>query len=267
MSEKLQNRILGRTQTFNHNALTDISAQAPLPKQAEYKRVLEGEAFTLAPTHNDHETFADIASRTKKLKIAAPQADVADSDKLASTNCATADDDSGNDSDIEFLFTLPCEMQNESLEDRKQPAEVEHSKNDKKATNNAHPTKLKDKLQNAANEPPLLYTYASSAYVQNLAEMCYTIMHDIRWRTMENHTLFRWELGDDLSVVKELCRYYQQESKIGCALCRNIEREGHETTFEANSAPRMQQTEMNHNLDEARAIHLYCRLFYRKGPW
>ena len=41
------------------------------------------------------------------------------------------------------------------------------------------------------------YSSKSSAYLQHLAEICFTILNDIRW----NNNLFAWENGGDLSAV------------------------------------------------------------------
>jgi hypothetical protein len=79
----------------------------------------------------------------------------------------------------------------------------------------------------ASAERPL-YTYRSSAYVQNLAEICHTILWDERWRVGPDHKrLLTWESGDDLSAILALSQLYDEEplpQDLGvcpCLLCRD----------------------------------------------
>ena len=93
-------------------------------------------------------------------------------------------------------------------------------------------------------------SYKTSAYVQNLAEICHDILHDARWRTSSKR-LFQWELGDDLSALHSLSRLFilpsqerEESIDIGTGI---VIGEGDELY--------------------ARCMHLYSRLFHRKGPW
>ena len=58
--------------------------------------------------------------------------------------------------------------------------------------------------------PQKAYTFRSSAYLQSLAEICYSILWDVRWRTHQSQyrPLMSWEKGDDLSVVYGLANRY-----------------------------------------------------------
>lgn len=81
--------------------------------------------------------------------------------------------------------------------------------------------------------------YHDSAYVQNLAEISYDILHDARWRVAGNR-LFRWELGDDLNAVLHFSRLFDHSKEI---------------------KPQAMEEQY------ARCMHLFARLFSRKGPW
>lgn len=82
--------------------------------------------------------------------------------------------------------------------------------------------------------------YQDSAYVQNLAEISYDILHDVRWRVAGNR-LFQWELGDDLNAVLHFSRFFINHSK--------------------EVSPQVMDEEY------ARSMHLVARLFSRRGPW
>eukprot|EP00978_Attheya_sp_CCMP212_P001681 scaffold3453_cov54-Attheya_sp.AAC.6 len=90
------------------------------------------------------------------------------------------------------------------------------------------------------------YTPAESAYVQNLAEMCHAILNDMRWRTIRQEHLLSWHRGVDLSAAVPLSRLFQETN--------NQTNNNHETIT-------------SESLAHERAIHLYTRLYYRKGPW
>ncbi|GKY97456.1 hypothetical protein MPSEU_000704000 [Mayamaea pseudoterrestris] len=121
-------------------------------------------------------------------------------------------------------------------------------------------------------------TPLTSAYLQNLAEICWIIMRDARWRVGPKHdTLFQWERGDDLSVVLALARRYilpvdddvHDSWVCTCILCRdkltgNAECESLPAVVPAQH---LQQTPCLEMEDDDRSLHLYCRLFYRKGFW
>ncbi len=92
------------------------------------------------------------------------------------------------------------------------------------------------------------FSFQKSAYVQNLAEICNDIVHDARWR-VSNKRLFQWELGDDLSVLNSFSRLYDDDDDDGGG--------GDEERKTSDESE-----DFNH-----RCIHLYARLFHRKGPW
>lgn len=221
------------------------------------------------------------------------------------------------------------------------------------ATTTAIPTTISASASASAAMIKPTYTYRTSAYVQNLAEICQTILSDRRWRVNHNrnmnindgrshsrHRLLAWERGDDLSAVYALSRLYQKNNTIPtttasatphnheqnqtqkqrsskCLLCRTMTvpteeespskarpknstvhdtKEIHNHTEEAysssspsnhaknaatsvasvaaketkNRIESEQDTMMPPSLsypDEERALHLYCRIYYRKGPW
>ncbi len=97
-----------------------------------------------------------------------------------------------------------------------------------------------------AKEGSTEFSHLKSAYVQNLAEICNDFVHDARWR-VSNKRLFRWELGDDLSVLNSFSRLHYDDDDQG--------EEEEIKTFD-------ESTDYND-----RCMHLYARLFHRKGPW
>jgi hypothetical protein len=127
---------------------------------------------------------------------------------------------------------------------------------------------------------PVQYTLTSSAYMQNLAEICYTITQDRRWRIGASlQPLFQWESGQDLSAVTLLARKFQPTNRnekeilqCTCLLCR--EKKGKDPELDTDTEiekPVSLEEESSSNDDsseeEERCLYLYCRLFYRKGPW
>jgi hypothetical protein len=148
------------------------------------------------------------------------------------------------------------------------------------------------------------YACVSSAYLQNLAEICYTILFDLRWRLSvgspssgANSTalLFRWEWGDDMSIVTQLSRYFRPKpihrrestTRCICAVCSDTQatpsgnRSGDESQEDGDSRPVVSDSigqnavdlngvdDVDNGIDDgaSRSLYLYCRLFYRKGPW
>ena len=110
------------------------------------------------------------------------------------------------------------------------------------------------------------YSNKSSAYVQHIAEACTLIMTDARWRTCNKRNcsyrrnqgnsgcncqkaaLFSWENGNDLSAVKAFMSLFDE---------KNPEEEKTNTQNEYD----------DDQLVFERAMHLYSRMFHRKGPW
>jgi len=90
-------------------------------------------------------------------------------------------------------------------------------------------------------------SYKTSAYVQNLAEIAHDTLHDARWRVSRKR-LFQWELGDDLNALHSFGRLFipYSTSEKGQTLDSVIS----------------ESDEVN-----ARCLHLYARMFHRKGPW
>lgn len=71
------------------------------------------------------------------------------------------------------------------------------------------------------------YSLRTSAYLQNLCEVCFTVLNDRRWRVGNSlQPLFRWEDGEDLSVVTALSRQFVPRPapitvKCTCLLCQD----------------------------------------------
>jgi len=97
-----------------------------------------------------------------------------------------------------------------------------------------------------------------SAYVQNLAELCHVVMHDLRWSVQgkatrsdhqqtESLRLFSADYGDTLDAVWNFQRLYNQASSD--ERCYSIDQP------------------LTQHINIGRGMHLYARMFYRKGPW
>jgi len=124
---------------------------------------------------------------------------------------------------------------------------------------------------------------ASGAYVQHLAELSYTILNDVRWRVpvrqaghnvddmSKTSSVLAWENGDDLSAVTAFASVW--DGKIG----GQIDRLHPEFSASAAAAAAAASstcmatatvgTSSPDHLSVGRALHLYSRLFVRKGPW
>jgi hypothetical protein len=122
------------------------------------------------------------------------------------------------------------------------------------------------------------FSYCSSAYVQNLAEICYTIMNDLRWHVGDK-LLFAWEYGDDLSAILAFEQLFQcppaaRRGPCSCLMCKAkpeaTPEVGAETLHAIDEVDlKSEDASENDGLDDkaARELHLYSRMFYRKGPW
>lgn len=132
-------------------------------------------------------------------------------------------------------------------------------------------------VDDAAGEPKR-YALRTSAYLQNLAEICHAVTQDRRWRfggaTMQ--ALFQWEHGDDLSVVTALGRLFVPRPppllnvECTCLLCRDEKTAVSDLSVSCVSVSSQPEElpvpEIKDNA-EVRMLYLYSRLFYRKGPW
>uniref|UniRef100_A0A8J9S4U3 Fanconi-associated nuclease n=1 Tax=Phaeodactylum tricornutum TaxID=2850 RepID=A0A8J9S4U3_PHATR len=123
------------------------------------------------------------------------------------------------------------------------------------------------------------YSLWNSAYLQNLAEICHTIQNDLRWRVGKSRQpLFRWENGDDLRSITALARRFRpiprqaSNSPCKCEICRKETRSNGAilkapTTIQPSEGASKASDAPPEDDDQCRALYLYCRLFYRKGPW
>jgi hypothetical protein len=125
-------------------------------------------------------------------------------------------------------------------------------------------------------------SYEDSAYVQNLAEICHMVMNDMRWRVpnssivsplanvnnpkgsdkdhsqrktinAESLRLFTLVNGDNIDAVWEFQKLFKSKPVDTEPI----------SFFPAHSSA-------NHNspaAESGRFMHLYARMFYRKGPW
>ena len=146
---------------------------------------------------------------------------------------------------------------------------------------------------------PCRFPLVQSAYIQTLAEIAFTISNDARWRVGGSTQLMAWDRGDDLTAVLFLQRLYRPiavptlDSSCTCLLCRrrrcrnkqeppqpfktdNCCTNSEDPPPQHQKVPRKMRLAaeshsedgetMEHD-DAIRWLHLYCRLFYRRGPW
>ena len=161
------------------------------------------------------------------------------------------------------------------------------------------------------------FPFVSSAYVQNLAEICHTILYDERWQTEKekNRTvdgtncsgssagpsLFAWQYGNDMIAVQAFAKLYQnndtsategkvtndkRRNDVCSCLCCQQEKVGpsesdpssistttthlndNDSTVSNDNCDTTAATPLNNpSSNTDRALHLYSRLYYRKGPW
>eukprot|EP00977_Amphora_coffeiformis_P005968 scaffold1271_cov167-Amphora_coffeaeformis.AAC.3 len=133
------------------------------------------------------------------------------------------------------------------------------------------------------------FPLVSSAYLQNLAEIANIITNDGRWRVGGKYAepLLRWEDGVDLSAIAYLSRFYipppryapKKKHGCSCLLCRD----GNDATSSvvddsehaAGSADTTETVTKDEEVpppaatrdEDIRWLYIYCRLFYRRGPW
>ncbi|OEU19839.1 hypothetical protein FRACYDRAFT_206636 [Fragilariopsis cylindrus CCMP1102] len=136
--------------------------------------------------------------------------------------------------------------------------------------------------------PISAFPLSSSAYFQSLAEICYAILWDARWRVQEvdgesdhhhhqqRRRLFTWEQGDDLSVMHTLSRRYVEPPDHRRKQSNNndndndddINSHDNDTSNELNQEEQKLLNEKEEtNNDHDRCLEMYTRLYFRKGPW
>lgn len=118
------------------------------------------------------------------------------------------------------------------------------------------------------------HRHRSSAYVQHLAEACAIVSNDARWRTSDDNTgtaglLFSVEHGDDVSAMRALASLYD-----GTMMANNTSPDPPNQSIDNIDESVPSVDDSNHHEDEnnkvivlERAMHLYSRMFVRKGPW
>ena len=115
--------------------------------------------------------------------------------------------------------------------------------------------KLKQNERKETAKPKTRKTlsHQNSAYVQHLAEMCHDILYDERWRTIQDRNqLFQAESGDDLALLHSFGELFI---------------DGQSDKGEDQQPSIDQYSQKLSDSDNARIMHLYSRLFHRKGPW
>jgi hypothetical protein len=207
------------------------------------------------------------------------------------------DDDDDDDDEVEFLLCInppPVPTQQQVATTSSQ-----HEENNKVMTSIISRTPMAitpsslTSLKSSLKPPsPLLlsllpissFPHNSSAYLQSVAEICYAILWDARWRVQEvdgrsghqhqRRPLFTWEQGDDLSVIHTLSRRYveppdhrrkQSNNNINVDDTTNNDNDT-SNEFQQEEQKLLNEEEENNN-DHDRCLEMYTRLYFRKGPW
>ena len=153
---------------------------------------------------------------------------------------------------------------------------------DATGANNECPTMVKA-VSGQKVQPTYHLNPTSSAYVQHIAELCHSMLNDVRWRvpisglrsegcltssdttssdtTRRTRSVLAWENGDDLSAVSAFAGVW--DGKIGGQndmLC-------HGFSGEKGINSNAESEDSDDQIVRGRALLLYSRLFVRKGPW
>lgn len=109
-----------------------------------------------------------------------------------------------------------------------------------------------------------------SAYIQSLAEICHSILWDVRWRA-KRKTLISWEQGDDLSAVLAFSRSFEALPKLPTPKsypCCDSQLNSPAIDQTAGQ-PKTSLDNNDYEKDEVyyRSLNLYARLYFRKGPF
>eukprot|EP00980_Cylindrotheca_fusiformis_P030413 scaffold24788_cov117-Cylindrotheca_fusiformis.AAC.5 len=122
------------------------------------------------------------------------------------------------------------------------------------------------------------HTWRRSAYLQSLAEICHAMLWDARWRAGEEQ-LFSWERGDDLSAVHALARRFiplamPAPKSCHCHVPDCPVRQSAIASSAGDSSTKVPSDDASDPNDESedeeaydRSLNLYCRLYFRKGPF
>ena len=142
------------------------------------------------------------------------------------------------------------ELDNSSIFPKEQTNQSCTNNNYNISTNNHH---------NPKNFPDKIDFYFHSAYLQHLAEMCFMISYDVRWK-IDNKQIFHWENGDDLNAIYALAKLYKHNFIFSENINNNNNEKENDTFEEFHHQRKLIRS-------SARAMHLYSRMFHRKGPW
>jgi hypothetical protein len=175
-------------------------------------------------------------------------------------------DDSESENDVEIVESNTSVKRKHFFPEDNVPDQSPYAKEAKRQAIEAEEPKQAT-TSYASSQHFIDYPYSdrSSAYIQHIAEACTLIMTDVRWRTCTKisctcqsqcgvgsgctgKTLLSWENGDDLSAVKAFMSLCNEDDPASCPDKVSTETDDETEAFE-------------------RAMHLYSRMFHRKGPW
>ncbi|KAL3905326.1 MAG: hypothetical protein SGILL_009722, partial [Bacillariaceae sp.] len=271
----------------------------------------ESKKRTLESSQEDDVGGGPSGERSKRISLSpttggAKTLPASDTGETPPSEVASANNgvDASDDDSVEFLFTLPPDppRPQNSYSNRHQAEPPPDSSNNNNNNNN-NTTNNDAELDTTMNVGPsegqtatqaaaetvaqataaqspsqtrlLLYSHRSSAYLQTLAEICYAILWDGRWRVGGSKTLplFAWERGEDLSAMHYLSRRYilpdhNRKGKHEESLDAAAKEDGDEGNA-AQTASSAGANETNGDDDDEldRCLETYCRMYFRKGPW
>jgi hypothetical protein len=213
---------------------------------------------------------------------------------LASSSSSNHQGEDGDDSEIEFLFSLrpspPKKVRQQertydnhtsvALSETNFPEHPAPSRTQDDGNSDSSNDVSQEENSIAMCHPSLTY-WRQSAYLQALSEISHSILWDARWRVLgtKRQALVSWEQGDDLSVVVTLSRRFLI-SKVNrvpkecccqmpyCSLRQQRQKsddvpKDSPSSSETIDVEKGEEEEAHHD----RSLNLYARLYFRKGPF
>ena len=246
---------------------------------------------------NDTTTTTTAIHRSKRVNIS-PSLPTLTHNHTDTYDCNGGDDndDDDDDDEVEFLLCIdpPPDVSTQVQEVTTSSQQEEKNKEVMASISPITPlSSLSLKSSSLKPPSPLLlsllpisaFPLSSSAYFQSLAEICYAILWDARWRVQEvdgesdhhhhqhqHRRLFTWEQGDDLSVIHTLSRRYVEPPDHSRKQSNNNDNDDDTNSHDNDTSNELNQEEqklMNeeeeNNNDHDRCLEMYTRLYFRKG--
>ena len=268
---EIQWSICGRKEVMNlHNCQVEIVTsrrergkklkKQTHPNKRKQQQTIQKEETVIPPKQKQKNN-----NHVSSCKVGSHQACCKNDDTTEETNVKSQFHEKNNqEHDTKVNKTESASMSSKCIEeqDKKNTTLTNHDNKNQKdnpsispkeQTNKSYNNIISTNNNNSKSDTNEIDFYFHSAYLQHLAEMCYMISYDIRWK-IDNKQVFHWENGDDLNAVHALAKLYKHNLIFSENQNNDISEEFH------HDERKMIQS-------SARAMHLYSRMFHRKGPW